>query len=111
MRSTVRIDEDLVIELKARARAEAVSLTHMVNRMLRAGVAGPEVVGPATERFRQETVAMGRRTVGLDKAPALAERPDDSATGKPAWTSRPMRARVDLDDKEVVYAVLDGDDG
>ena len=26
-----------------------------------------------------------------------------------AWTSQPMRARVDLDDKEAVYALLDDD--
>ena len=39
MRSTVRIDDDLMIELEARAHAESVSLTRILNRTLRAGLA------------------------------------------------------------------------
>ncbi len=90
MRSTLRIDDDLMIELKARAHAESVSLTHVVNRTLRAGLARPKLVD-------------------LDKAAALAARLEDAANGEPAWTSQPMCARVDLDDKEVVYALVDDD--
>ncbi|BCS30930.1 putative antitoxin VapB48 [Luteitalea sp. TBR-22] len=42
-------------------------------------------------------------------AEALARR--RSARGRPAfrWTSRPMTARIDLDDKDAVYAALDAD--
>lgn len=42
-------------------------------------------------------------------ADALARR--RSRRERPAfrWTSRPMRALVDLSDKDAVYAVLDGD--
>lgn len=42
-------------------------------------------------------------------ADALARR--RSRRERPAfrWTSRPMRALIDLSDKDAVYAVLDGD--
>lgn len=77
MRSTVRIDDDLMIELKARAHAESVSLTRMLNRTLRAGLVqrGPD--GPQAGRFEQKTVSMGRPTVDLDKALALVARLED----------------------------------
>ena len=74
MRSTVRIDGDLMIALKARAHAESVSLTRILNRTLRAGLARPK---PDGRPFRQKTVAMGRPTADLDKALALAARLED----------------------------------
>ncbi len=77
MRSTVRIDDDLMIELKARAHDQSVSLTRMLNRTLRAGLARPTLDGPRTKRFKQKTVSMGRPTVDLDKALALAARLED----------------------------------
>ena len=77
MRSTVRIDDDLMIELKARAHAESVSLTRMLNRTLRAGLAQREHDGQRSKRFQQRTVSMGRPTVDLDKALALAARLED----------------------------------
>ena len=77
MRSTVRIDDDLMVELKARAHAQSVSLTRMLNRTLRAGLARPTFDGPRKKRFKQKTVSMGRPTVDLDKALALAARLED----------------------------------
>ena len=77
MRSTVRIDDDLMTELKTRAHAESVSLTRMLNRTLRAGLARREPNGQRTRRFKQKTVSMGRPTVDLDKALALAAQPED----------------------------------
>ena len=77
MRSTVRIDDDLMIELKARAHAESVSLTRMLNRTLRAGLARQEPDEQHTRRFKQKTVSMGRPTVDLDQALALAARLED----------------------------------
>lgn len=77
MRSTVRIDDDLMIELKARAHTQSVSLARMLNRTLRAGLARPTPDGPRTKRFKQKTVSMGRPTVDLDKALALASRLED----------------------------------
>lgn len=77
MRSTVRIDDDLMIELKARAHTQSVSLTRLINRTLRAGLARPAFDRPGTKRFKQKTVSMGRPTVDLDKALALASRLED----------------------------------
>lgn len=42
-------------------------------------------------------------------AEGLKKHRSEAASGKLAWTSQPMRARVDLDDKEAVYALLDDD--
>jgi len=42
-------------------------------------------------------------------AEALARRRASRARPPFRWTSRPMRALVDLADKEAVYAALDGD--
>ena len=39
----------------------------------------------------------------------LKKRRPEVASSELAWTSQPMGARVDLDDKEAVYALLDDD--
>lgn len=77
MRSTVRIDDDLMIELKTRAHAESVSLTRILNRTLRAGLANRKPDRQRTKRFKQKTMSMGRPTVDLDKALALAAQLED----------------------------------
>ena len=77
MRSTVRIDDDLMIELKTRAHTESVSLTRILNRTLRAGLAKREPDRQRTKRFKQKTMSMGRPTVDLDKALALAAQLED----------------------------------
>lgn len=82
MRSTVRIDDDLMTELKARAHAESTSLTRMLNRALRAGLAQRNPDGSRTKRFRQKTASMGRPTVDLDKALAMAARLEDEETAR-----------------------------
>ena len=71
MRSTVRIDDDLMEELRARARGASVSLTRMLNRTLRRGLrASNERDGKAP--YREQPVAMGSPRVDLDKALTLA---------------------------------------
>lgn len=83
MRSTVRIDDDLLLEIRARARAEDVSLTRMLNRTLRAGLLASTRRSGRPGRFRQRAVSMGRPRVDLDKALALAARlEDDEVTRK-----------------------------
>ena len=82
MRSTVRIDDDLMVELRARAEAESVSLTRMLNRTLRAGLSVPR---KQTKRrpFKQETFHMGVPRVGVVKALSLAaELEDEEITRK-----------------------------
>ena len=82
MRSTVRIDDDLMIELRQRAREESVSLTRMLNRTLRAGLFRAQPTGAGATPFRQQRVAMGRPRVDLDKALALAARLEDEEVAR-----------------------------
>ena len=77
MRSTVRIDDDLMVELRARAQAESVSLTRMLNRTLRAGLAPPRKETSKRGPFKQGTFRMGVPRVGIDKALALAAALED----------------------------------
>lgn len=56
---------------------------------------------------KREGKSLGRLISELVAA-ALAHEEDVSGKGEPfRWTSRPMRARVDLEDKEAVRAALD----
>jgi len=57
---------------------------------------------------QEEGRSMGRVASQL-LAEALAARRDHPEAAPLAWRSRPMRARVDLSDKEAVYAILDRD--
>ena len=72
MRSTVRIDDDLMTALRTRAQAERLSLTRMLNRVLRAGLAVSSHPAGEHERYEEATVRMGRPRVEIDKALALA---------------------------------------
>jgi hypothetical protein len=70
MRSTVRIDDDLMTELKERARRENVSLTQILNRTLRAGLRPAR--GRPKSRFKQATFSLGAPRFDVDKALAYA---------------------------------------
>ncbi len=72
MRSTVRIDDDLLMDIKDRARRENLSLTRMLNRLLREGIQASRGGREQRARYREQTVAMGEARVDLDKALALA---------------------------------------
>jgi hypothetical protein len=72
MRTTFRIDDDLLEALKARALAERVPLTRLVNRVLRLGLSAGEGRGPKRKAYRESTHAMGEPRIDLDKALALA---------------------------------------
>jgi len=65
MRTTVRIDDDLLAQLKERARAEGVSLAELVNRLLRAGV---ERKRPRRRTVRIRPADMGAPRIDLDRA-------------------------------------------
>ena len=58
---------------------------------------------------KQERKPLGRLVSELITE-ALASRRKTRPRARPAltWKSQPMRARIDLDDKDAVYAVLDG---
>jgi hypothetical protein len=77
MRTTVRLEDELLDRLKAQARQEKVSLTKLINRALRAGLQ----VGGARRRkqpnYREEVHSLGTPRVALDKAVALAAALED----------------------------------
>ena len=77
MRSTVRIDDDLMTELKARASSSGLSLTRMLNRTLRAGLRVPREQGVNAEQFEQRTFGMGAPRLSVNKALALAAMLED----------------------------------
>ena len=82
MRSTVRIDDDLMLELKQRARDESVSLTRVLNRTIRAGLFRAQRRGGGPAPFRQRSVAMGAPRLDIDKALALAARLEDEEVAR-----------------------------
>lgn len=57
---------------------------------------------------REDGGTLGELINGLLAEGLKKRRPEVAAT-ELAWTSQPMGARVDLDDKEAVYALLDDD--
>ena len=68
MESTTLIDDELMRELEARARRENLSLTRVLNRVIRQGLA-------VAEPFREAVVSLGLPQVDLRKALALSAAP------------------------------------
>ena len=60
-----------------RARTESASLTRMLNRTLRLGLAAPRKQTENRRPFKQNTFRMGAQRVGIDKALALAAALED----------------------------------
>ena len=76
MRTTLRIDDDLLRELKSRAADEGLSLSDVVNLVLRQSVATP----PRPRRpFKQKTHDLGRPSFDITKANAVAANLEDEA--------------------------------
>ena len=76
MRTTLRIDDDLLRELKTRAANEGLSLSDMVNLVLRQSVATP----PRPRRpFKQKTRNLGRPAFDVTKANAVDADLEDEA--------------------------------
>lgn len=77
MRTTVRLDDELLQQLKAQARREKVSLTRLLNRTLRAGLRAGGGRRPSRAPYRERVHAMGAPRVALDKALTLASALED----------------------------------
>jgi len=77
MRTTVRLDDELLERLKAQARKEKVSLTRLLNRALKAGLAAGGARRRAQPVYREDVHAMGVPRLALDKAFALAATLED----------------------------------
>jgi hypothetical protein len=78
MRTTVRIDDDLVLDLKERARREKLSLNRLLNQVLRRSL--KKAGGPRRVGHREPPAAMGPPQVNLDKALSVAAALDDEQT-------------------------------
>ena len=78
MRSTVRIDDDLMTAIKAEAERRQISVTRALNRALRAGM---QVLRQGSDQpqapFRQRTSRMGRAAFELTKALQLSTALED----------------------------------
>ncbi|NBP88121.1 MAG: hypothetical protein EBU59_06350 [Planctomycetia bacterium] len=77
MRTTVRIDDSLLADLKRRAHDERCSLTELVNRVLRRGVRALGEEETSSEPYHETTHAMGPPKLSLDKALSLAAALED----------------------------------
>jgi len=77
MRTTLRIDDDLMLDLKKQAQKEGLSLTRFVNGVLRKGMAALKQVPQKERRYREKTFVMGEAKVNLDKALAFAAELED----------------------------------
>jgi len=77
MRTTVRIEADLLRELREQARKQNMPLTRLLNRVLRAGLRAAKPRGARRPLYREKTYAMGTPTFDLDKALGLAAALED----------------------------------
>lgn len=80
MRTTLRVDDDLIRELKTRADQEQLSLTRMINRMLRLGLEAARETRQSPRRYREKPLRMGQPKVDLTKALAVAGQLEDEET-------------------------------
>ena len=78
MRSTVRIDDDLMEALEARARSEGTSLAHVLNAVLRQELKAASE-SRAERRFEQRTASLGDTLFDTDKALSVAASLEDDA--------------------------------
>jgi len=72
MRTTIRIEDALLAELKEQAHKGNISLTHLLDRTLRAGLRASKAPTPRRKRYREETKPLGEPRVELDKALTVA---------------------------------------
>jgi len=77
MRTTVRIEDDLLLELKDKATQEKSSLTRVLNRTLRAGLRSAQGTKRPRQRYHEKTHSMGAPRVDLTKALSLATLMED----------------------------------
>jgi hypothetical protein len=74
VRTTLRLDDDVLIQLKKRASEEGLTLSEVVNLALRQSLAAPR----RTRRlFRQKTRDLGRPSFDVTKANAVAAALED----------------------------------
>lgn len=80
MRTTTRIEDDILEELKALALKEDAPLTRVLNRTLRAGLQVSRTPTGRRRRYREKTFPMGRPRIDMRKALAAAAGLEDEET-------------------------------
>jgi hypothetical protein len=80
MRTTLRIDDDLMRELRRRAQEERLSLGNLVSRLLRRALEEGPTTRRVGRRHREKVFSMGRPSLDLDKALTLAASLEDQAS-------------------------------
>ena len=78
MRTTIRIADDLLDQLREQAQREKLPLTQLLDRTLRAGIRASSAGRPRRSRYREETHALGAPRVDTEKALALAAALEDA---------------------------------
>lgn len=73
----MRIDDDLLGELRERAERGKVPLTRVLNDVLRAGLKSARGAPTRRRRFREETYPLGSPTLDLTKALGIAAALED----------------------------------
>jgi len=76
MRTTLRLDDDLLIELKSRANEQGLTLSEVVNVALRQSLTRPK---RARRPFHQQTRDLGRPSFDVTKANAVVAWLEDEA--------------------------------
>lgn len=76
MRTTVRIDDDLLRTLKKQAQQEQTSFSRLLNSLLRQSLSSARSVS-RKKTYREKTYSMGVPTVDLTKALAIAAALED----------------------------------
>ena len=74
----MRIDEDVIRDLKHQAQEEGLSLTKLVNRVLRQALRAERQEGKPRPAYREKVFSLGQPKVDLTKAIALAASLEDS---------------------------------
>jgi plasmid stability protein len=77
-RTTIRLDDDLMRQLKERAARENTSLSKCTNQMIREGLRAASQPRKR-KRFVQKTYNMGIPKIDITKATALAFEMEDEA--------------------------------
>jgi hypothetical protein len=76
------VEDDLMRELKARAQAEQLSVTRMLNRILRLGLEAAKAGTKKRSAYREKPADMGAARVDLTKALRLAGELEDEETAE-----------------------------
>jgi hypothetical protein len=76
MRTTIRLDDELLERLKREAQRQNVSLTRLINSVIEAGLASART--RRKRAFRQQVFSLGPPRVSLTKALAVASQLEDA---------------------------------